>query len=246
MASLSNIADIYLQNEAILRQRMEDDHDSYQKFLAGFDMNRIQILADSEDLLTAIEEEWPLPKQTENGKKKVNLLAEAKKPMMRDDNQSNSEHVPSEMITPIDIEKFKEPKRFNLGYSGGVKINSSPRHLRDSPKSRTSTGFSSTFAKGRTIAESNSRAIGKTVPAQSKLTKGFTLGESLAKTKSREVIEGKSNVQFNLEGEKTLNQYVFKQHLGKGAFGVVELVIDDSTGIEYVIFALLRLPNVKA
>jgi hypothetical protein len=252
MTSLPEIVDIYLENEKSLRQRLDDDQDSYQKFITSFDINKINAMADCDDLLDAIDKEWPSAARPEPQKIKINLLAEAKKPFNKVDHLSHSELLPSEMLSPKDLDQFKEPKRFSIGYSGGVKINSSPKNYRrDSPMGRTISAYPGgpTLTKGLTIAASNGRDMARTSPPPSMLTKGLTLGEGkssdLSVSKSREIIECKSNVQFNLEGEKTINQYVFKQHLGKGAFGVVELVIDQSTGIEYVRFSDSRPPNVK-
>ena len=70
------------------------------------------------------------------------------------------------------------------------------------------------------------------------LTKGQTLtveldSRNLCSTSPNK----KSNVKLNIDGEKIINQFRCIRELGKGAFGKVELAVDQNTNIEYAIKA---------
>ena len=67
------------------------------------------------------------------------------------------------------------------------------------------------------------------------LVKGKTIAEGNELRTLNQTIQKKSTIQFNMEGEKMINQYKFLRELGKGAFGKVELAIDQESDVHYAI-----------
>lgn len=67
------------------------------------------------------------------------------------------------------------------------------------------------------------------------LVKGKTMAEGNELRTLNQTIQKKSTIQFNMEGEKMINQYKFLRELGKGAFGKVELAVDQETEEHFAI-----------
>ena len=139
-------------------------------------------------------------------KEKLNLLDEAKKSQKHEDVFSVSENLPSELGSPSKMAALAE---------------------KPGPANRGSLH--------------ELRGGGKLGPQYSKTIQTIDLTNMVKDLRSdlkpyeKKVLEKKSTIYLNLDGDQMLNQYKFIRELGKGAFGKVELAINQDTNEEVAI-----------